>query len=234
MCIFRLCRAVTKQVAAAKTQIFQQGPLFRLIQAGKGAPKRRREHRPLPPVLQGRRKLLRLWPRGLVFLWGIGKKFQAWAFTQVKQQPGEQRLRRGCVIFSPTGGGICPTAQQQPQAALAPLRYASCNAPPARILAQTHDGGRGRTPHTDALGSDKAERILAPKAQAELSFAPAAVDHEGQKAIGGFLNFFHPCSYKQGDQVFTAAAKKMGIHRKNPACGMWWEMGVTAKAIQPG
>ena len=77
VCIFRLCRAVTKQVAAANAQIFQQGPLLRLIQTGKSAPQGWCEHRPLPPVLQGRRKLIRLWPRGLVFFWGIGigKKF---------------------------------------------------------------------------------------------------------------------------------------------------------------
>ena len=177
---FRMLCAVTKQIAAAKAQIFQQGPLFRLIQTDKGSPQGWCENRPLPPVLQGRRKLLRLWPRGLVFLWsiGIGKKFQAWAFAQVEQQPSEQRLGRGIGIRRRTVYGICPAAQQQPQTALTPLRHTGHNTPPCGILAQTHDGCRGCAPHADALGSDKTKGILAPKAQAKLPLAPAAVNHD--------------------------------------------------------
>ena len=87
----RIFRAVTKKVAAAKAQIFQQGPLLRLVQTGQGTAQGRREHRPLPPVLQGRRQFFRRWPLGLVFFWrfGIGKKFQACAFAQIEQQPCE-------------------------------------------------------------------------------------------------------------------------------------------------
>ena len=177
---FRMLCAITKQIAAAEAQIFQQGPLLRLIQTGKGAPQGWCEHRPLPPVLQGRRKLIRLWPRGLVFFWGIGigKKFKAGAFAQVEQQPSEQRLSCGIGIRRCTVCSICPAAQQQPQTALTPLRHTGHNTPPCGILAQTHDGCRRSAPHADTLGSDKTKGILAPKVQAKLPLAPSAIDHD--------------------------------------------------------
>ena len=215
LCRFRQCRAVTEHVAAASPQIFHQGPLLRLFQAGQGAPQGRSEHGPCAPVLQGLGQSVRAGPVGGILFrrFVFGQKMQGRPFPQVQQKPGEPgrvsiRTFAALIRHEPA---VAP-GQQQPDLPIAKPRHAGRYATAGRIFAQAHDLGRRRFARSDAAGAQKAEGLLAGVPQAQLPLAAAAIPGERQKPRSRFLQFFNARPGKLWRQVFTKTAKKVCVH----------------------
>ncbi len=83
---------VQKDISPARAQVFQQGPLLRLLQMFQTAAQGGREHRPLPPVAAG---LGQFGGRGpaRVFRFRRGlhvQKMQGRPLAQIQQEPGQQ------------------------------------------------------------------------------------------------------------------------------------------------